>query len=134
MPLLLPASQLPEFAAPQFSLEPIEPAARPTSPSALLAVPAVGPETTASPTVEAVNASPPAEETTDPAPAETVEPGSQPQRPCRSVQALATRAPRRLCTTPQPSCSRAGDGAPPQQAAIGTICRCGGQDTKTESC
>ena len=35
MPLSLPASQLPEFAAPQFSLEPIEPAARPTSPSAL---------------------------------------------------------------------------------------------------
>ena len=43
MPLSLPASQLPEFAAPQFSLEPIEPAARPTSPSALLAVPVVGP-------------------------------------------------------------------------------------------
>ena len=42
MPLLLPASQLPEFAAPLFSLEPIEPAAaRPTSPSALLAVPAI---------------------------------------------------------------------------------------------
>ena len=45
VPLSLPASQLPEFAVPQFSLEPIEPAARPTSPSALLAVPAVGPET-----------------------------------------------------------------------------------------
>ena len=45
VPLSLPASQLPEFAAPQFGLEPIELAARPTSPSALLAVPAVGPET-----------------------------------------------------------------------------------------
>jgi hypothetical protein len=44
LPLSLPASQLPEFAAPQFSLEPIEPAPRPASPSALLAVPAVGPE------------------------------------------------------------------------------------------
>ena len=47
MPLSLPASQLPEFAAPQFSLEPIEPAPRPASPSALLAVPAVGPDTRA---------------------------------------------------------------------------------------
>ena len=45
VPLALPASQLPEFAAPQFSLEPIEPAARTTSHSTLLAVPAFGPDT-----------------------------------------------------------------------------------------
>lgn len=44
MPLALPAPRLAEFAAPQFSLEPIEPAPRAASPSALLAVPAVDPE------------------------------------------------------------------------------------------
>ena len=70
-----------------------------------MAVTSTDNQTAASPTVEAVaskDASSPVDETTDPAPAETVV--SQPQRPCRSVQALATRAPRRLCTTPQPSC------------------------------
>ena len=43
VPLSLPAPQLAAFAAPQFSLEPIEPAPRPASPPALLAVPAVDP-------------------------------------------------------------------------------------------
>jgi hypothetical protein len=43
VPLSLPAPQLAAFAAPQFSLEPIEPAPRPASPPALPAVPAVDP-------------------------------------------------------------------------------------------
>ena len=42
-PLALPAPRLAAFAAPQFSLEPIEPAPGPASPSALLAVPALLP-------------------------------------------------------------------------------------------
>ena len=42
-PLALPAPRLAACAAPQFSLEPIAPAPRPASPSALLAVPALLP-------------------------------------------------------------------------------------------
>ena len=43
VPLALPAPRLAAFASPQFSLEPIEPAPRASSPSALLAVPALLP-------------------------------------------------------------------------------------------
>ena len=45
------------------------------------------------------------DETTEPAPDETSKLVSRhPQRPRRSVPALGPRAPRRLRTTPQPSC------------------------------
>ena len=65
-------------------------------------------QTAAAPIVEVAVANEtdlkPADETSEPAPAETSKPVSCPQRQRCSVQTLDPHAPRYLSTTPQPSC------------------------------